>query len=300
LFTTKIEILLPLALCLNGSVKDEVAPDSLYLQGWTIDHGLLTCTGQKRIRERENSIKYMQQFYKDSQPIFDKFRLSPVLYITDVDMLFLRTPRWRQRRFSATWTLYSTVLHTSYRFKSPLSPAYGTYMDIGLMVDKVLEKGSQVSFIVPPTHPFQLVKLSQFTLAHGTSESNILSDSFHQLPADDISSHMTLQFKDLEDYFCLESAVPDSERVYRKKLHHALKSSVERGFNFVDNKRKCMFLYMSGAFRVLNNVLLSLSLWSAHQAFLRPPLNYLLMYPQTHLRNGSYRSQAAHEPPWST
>jgi hypothetical protein len=228
------EVILPLALCLNGSVKDIVAPDTLYLQGWTKDHGLLACDKAKREHgKREVVIKHMRHYYTSSQPIFDKFKFSPVLHVADVDMLFLRKKStWRPRRFAAVWILYSTILHTNYRHKSPMTPTYGAYMNIALMVEKVFEKGLEVTFNIPPIKPFQLVKLSQFTLEQGTSESD-------QNPTDNNSGFSTT--KHIENHLSSEKVVSNSEKKFLQALHRAFKSNAGRGLKYVDDQRRCMY-----------------------------------------------------------
>lgn len=84
-----------------------------------------------------------------------------MLHVADVDMLFLRKKLiWRPRWFAVVWILYSMILYTNYRYKSLMTPAYGAYLDIALMVEKVFEKGLEVTFNIPPIKLFQLVKLS--------------------------------------------------------------------------------------------------------------------------------------------
>lgn len=228
------EIILPLALCLNGSVKDIVAPDTLYLQRWTKYHSLLACDKAKReYRKREVVIKDMRYYYMSSQPIFDKFKFSPVLHVADVDMLFLRKKStWRLCRFAAVWILYSMILYMNYRHKSLMTPAYGAYMDIALMVEKVFEKGLEVTFNILSIKLFQLVKLSQFTLEQGTSESD-------QNLIDNNSGFLTTKY--IENHLSSEKVVSKSEKKFLQALHRAFKSNAGRGLKYVDDQRRCMY-----------------------------------------------------------
>lgn len=174
---------------------------------------------------RERAIKTRKTFYKKSEPIFDKFRLSPVLHITDVDMLFLSDKScWRPRRFSPVWTLYSTIIHSSFRYAAPLSPAYGLYTDIGLVVDRILQTGSLVSYIHPPKAPFQCVRLDQFTLRNRISEDRILSESFHYPIHDDVSIQ-PLKLRDVEAFFDNKKSVSPSGIDQHTILRRALKSA---------------------------------------------------------------------------
>ncbi|KAL2814985.1 hypothetical protein BJX63DRAFT_431089 [Aspergillus granulosus] len=73
-------ILLPLSLSLLGSQASRgYAPSLLYLQGWTIDHGLIhSRTVSERLR-----------YYDLIRKSVEKFKHSPVLHIQDVEELFL-------------------------------------------------------------------------------------------------------------------------------------------------------------------------------------------------------------------
>ncbi|OJZ92269.1 hypothetical protein ASPFODRAFT_76836 [Aspergillus luchuensis CBS 106.47] len=242
-FRDSIRILLPLSLSLKGAVVNEMAPDTLYLQGWAIDHELLKCRGRKRKRidGREQVVEYMQRYYKDSQPIHSKFRLSPVLYITDVEMLFLQTSSWRPRRFAPTWTLYSTILHSSYRFGQPLSPMYGKYTDIKSMMNTIIEKAPRVSFFKAPVQPSQLVELGHFTLINRVTDEQILTRSSHHLDASGIGNPPKLGLEDIEKSFEHEDVTATSIQNIRSKITHALKLSLVESMEFVDEKRRCMF-----------------------------------------------------------
>ncbi|KAF9885882.1 hypothetical protein FE257_012262 [Aspergillus nanangensis] len=221
IFTSGQEILLPVSISLKGSVRNDVAPDTLYLQGWTIDHAMLKCTGRTRANTdtKGKSIRKMNQFYQRSLPIFEKFRLSPVLYISDVDMLFLPTE----------------VIHSSYRYANPLSPVYGTFTDIFLVVDEILDKAPRVVFTIQPERPFQLVKLEEFKLEHEAHEDMIISESLHHPTGNGLT------LKDIEDYFHDEGAVPALKKDYRSRLRHALKLGIQKGFDIVDKRRRCLF-----------------------------------------------------------
>lgn len=152
-----------------------------------MDYEMLKCKTRKRqrIEERENAIRYSQEFYRKSQPIFEKFRLSPVLYIEDVEMLFLGSQSWRPRRFSPTWTLYSTILHSSYRSGDTLTPIYGKYTDIKSFVDSIVTRAPQVSFSAPAVRDFQLVSLNHFYLVPRVSENIVLSQFSKHLEVSD-------------------------------------------------------------------------------------------------------------------
>lgn len=242
-FEDGITILLPLSISLKGAVVNEMAPDTLYLQGWTIDHELLKCKGRKRKRvdSREQVVEYMQKFYRDSQPIYSKFRLSPVLHITDVEMLFLQTSSWRPRRFAPTWTLYSTILHSSYRFGLPLSPMYGRYTNVRFMINAILEKAPRVSCSEMPVQPFQLIKLSHFILENRVTDEQILARSSHHLDASGIHLSPKLGLEDIEKSFKHEDITATSGRNFRSKIMHALKLSLEESMEFVDEERRCKF-----------------------------------------------------------
>ena len=121
-FHDNVEILLPLALSMRGpNTLRFSAPDQYFLQGWTIDH--VAANGQDHTK---------RQYYELLMNVLSKFHASPVLHITDVDMLFLcdnKSLKWRPRRFSATWTLYDTILHATYRRTAPVTPVVGVYSD---------------------------------------------------------------------------------------------------------------------------------------------------------------------------
>lgn len=38
-----MEVLLPISISLKGCVRNEVALDTLYQQGWTVDHDMMKC-----------------------------------------------------------------------------------------------------------------------------------------------------------------------------------------------------------------------------------------------------------------
>ncbi|OGM39533.1 hypothetical protein ABOM_011917 [Aspergillus bombycis] len=242
LHRTKFNILLPLSLCLRGSVKQEVVPDTLLLQGWTTDYEILKCRTRKRQRneDREHAIRYSQEFYRKSEPIFEKFRLVPVLYIEDIEMLFLKSQSWRPRRFSPTWTLYSTVLHSSYRSGDTLTPIYGKYTDIGLIVDAIVTKAPQVSFSAPAVRPFQLVSLDHFSLIPQVSENTVLSQFSKHLEISDTPPSGELKLEYIEETLA-QDAQTTCKREFRKKLVHALKLSVRKSLEHINGKKRCLY-----------------------------------------------------------
>ncbi|KAJ5793417.1 hypothetical protein N7457_000016 [Penicillium paradoxum] len=236
------EILLPLSLCLRGSIKHEVLPDTLLLQGWTIDYEMLKCKTRKRRRNeaRENAIRYSQEFYRKSQPIFEKCRLSPVLYIEDVEMLFLRSQSWRPRRFSPTWTLYSGILHSSYRSGDTLTSIYGKYTDIESFVDSIVTKVPQVSFSAPAVQAFQLVSLDHFCLFPQVSEDAVLSQLSKHLEVSDTRPGKELKLDFIEETL-KQDAHTTREREFRNKLVHALKLSARKSLEHINSARRCLY-----------------------------------------------------------
>ncbi|KAJ5429176.1 hypothetical protein N7491_006192, partial [Penicillium cf. griseofulvum] len=219
LLGTRAEIMLPLSLCLRGSIKHEVVPNTLLLQGWTMDYEMLKCKTRKRQKneERENAIRYSQEFYRKSQPIFEKFRLCPALYIEDVEMLFLGSQSWRPRRFSPTWTLYNAILHSSYRSGDTLTPIYGKYTNIESIVDSIVTKAPKVSFSVPAVQAFQLVSLEHFTLVPQVSEITVLSQFSKHLEVSDPCPGRGLRLESIEETL-KQDAHTTCEREFRKKL----------------------------------------------------------------------------------
>ncbi|OGM46949.1 hypothetical protein ABOM_004419 [Aspergillus bombycis] len=156
-------LLLTLVLSLWGSQSMNASRASiLYLQGWTIDHGVCLSWLEPEVKE----------YYKTIERLFEVFRLSPVLHVMDVEPLFLRAEeRWRPRRYTSTWTLYTTPIHAyngAIRFYSPIQ---GRYMNIELLVNSILELGSRVVFLKDTARkPFQLLRLGDFTLCRPASQ----------------------------------------------------------------------------------------------------------------------------------
>ncbi|KAJ0413430.1 hypothetical protein BJY00DRAFT_322035 [Aspergillus carlsbadensis] len=194
---TKAQTLLPLSLCLRGSVKQETVPDTLLLQGWTIDHEILKCEARKRQRKEERE-------------------LNPILYVEDVEMLFSKSDSWRPRRFAPTWTLYSTILHSSYRSGDTVTPIHGRYTDIGLLVRAVIAKSPPVSFSVPAVQPFQLLSLDDISFAPQGYE-NILSELTNHLEITDSLPSNGLSLEFIEETL-KQAPKSTSQRDYRKKL----------------------------------------------------------------------------------
>ncbi|CAI7631166.1 unnamed protein product [Penicillium glandicola] len=242
LLRTRAEILLPLSLCLRGSIKHEVIPDTLLLQGWTMDYEMLKCKTRKRQRneERENAIRYSQEFYRKSQPIFEKFRLSPVMYIEDVEMLFLGSQSWRPRRFSPTWTLYSAILHSSYRSGDTLTPIYGKYTSIESFVDSMVTKASRVSFSAPVMQAFQLVSLDHFSLVPQASEDAVISQFSKHLDVSDPRPGRGLRLETIEETLKQDTHT-SHEREFRKKLVHALKISARKSLEHINGDKRCLY-----------------------------------------------------------
>ncbi|KAL3465827.1 hypothetical protein BJX64DRAFT_274911 [Aspergillus heterothallicus] len=242
LLTTGAVIVLPMSLCLRGTVGNEVVPDSLFLQGWTIDHEILRCRPPKRIRDddRQNAIRYSKILYGESKQIFDKFRLSPVLYIEDVEMLFKRSQSWRPRRFSPTWTLYSTILHSSYRSGNTLSPSYGRYSDIELLVEDIIEKAPRAFFSVPPTRSFQLISLAEFELQSRVAEGDIIGLFSRHLEDNDEEIRGTLSLSVLDEILEFDTD-STGEKEFRKKLMRSLKLCAQKTEGLVNCKETCMF-----------------------------------------------------------
>ncbi|KAL4874777.1 hypothetical protein BJY04DRAFT_224685 [Aspergillus karnatakaensis] len=239
---SEVEILLPLSLCLRGSVRHEVIPDTLVLQGWTTDYEIMKCKPRKRQRdeERERAIKLSQIFYEASQSIFEALRLSPVLYIEDVELLFLRSESWRPRRFSPVWTLYSTILHSSYRSGSTWTPIYGQYTDVGGLVDAIIVKAPRVSFNVPALQPFQLVPLGHFVLSHKIFERAIVSQFADHLEVTGEFSRSSLKLELVEKALG-QDARTAHDREFRAKLVQAIKLSIRKSQELVNNRARCLY-----------------------------------------------------------
>ncbi|KAE8383492.1 hypothetical protein BDV26DRAFT_301652 [Aspergillus bertholletiae] len=143
------ELLLPLALSLWGpQTMNASKPNILYLQGWTIDPGIRTTPRESKIKEH-----------------------STVLYVTDVEPLFLRAEdRWRPRRYTSTWALHTTPIHANYACSGFYSTIHGRYMDIELLVNSIFQLGSRVIFMKDATRkPFELLRLRGFSLHRPTS-----------------------------------------------------------------------------------------------------------------------------------
>lgn len=207
-----------------------------------MDYEMLKCKTRKRQRneERENAIRYSQEFYRKSLPIFEKFRLSPVLYIEDVEMLFLGSQSWRPRRFSPTWTLYSAILHSSYRSGDTLTPIYGKYTDIESFVDFMVTKAPQVSFSAPAVQAFQLVSLDHFSLIPQVSENAVLSQFSKHLEVSDTRPGRGLRLEFIEETL-KQDARTTREREFRKKLVHALKLSVRKSLEYINGEKRCLY-----------------------------------------------------------
>jgi hypothetical protein len=219
-----------------------VVPDILSLQGWTVDHEILRCRPPKRTRndDRQNAIRYSKILYGESKQIFDKFRLSPVLYIEDVEMLFKRSQSWRPRRFSPTCTLYSTVLHSSYRSGDTLSPSYGRYSEIELLVEDIIEKAPHAFFSVPPTRSFQLISLTEFELQSSVAEGDIVGLFSHHLEDNDEEIRGTLSLSVLDEILEFDTD-SSGEKEFRKKLMRSLKLCAQKAEGLVNRKETCMF-----------------------------------------------------------
>jgi hypothetical protein len=207
-----------------------------------MDYEMLKCKTRKRQRneERENAIRYSQEFYRKSQSIFEKFRLSPVLYIEDVEMLFLGSQSWRPRRFSPTWTLYSTILHSSYRSGGTLTPIHGKYTNIESIVDSIITKALQVSFSVPEVQAFQLVLPDHLTLVPQVSEATVLSQFSKHLAVSDPCLVRGLRLESIEETL-KQDAHTACEREFRKKLVHALKLSVRKSLEHINGEKRCLY-----------------------------------------------------------
>lgn len=204
---------------------------------------MLKCKTRKRQRfeARENAIRYSQEFYRKSQNIFQKFRLSPVLFVEDVEMLFQRSELWRPRRFSPAWTLYSTILHSSYRSGDTLTPIYGKYTDIRSLIDSIATKAPLVSF---PTNAkmkaFQLVSLSDFSLIPRVPEQAVFSQIYQHLEISATDSHKALSLGLIEETFKQDTHTV-REREFREKLMHALKLSAQKNLDYINGEKRYIY-----------------------------------------------------------
>ncbi|QRD89743.1 hypothetical protein F9C07_2212558 [Aspergillus flavus] len=127
-----------------------------------------------------------RQYYGLLTTNLSNFHASPVLHITDVDMLLLcdpESPKWRPRRFSTTWTLYDTILHATYRRTAPVTPVVGVHSDLSVLVNQIRLRGSRVTFMSTPLRkqPFEYLRREDFRLKHTISESDIPSDLIRQV-----------------------------------------------------------------------------------------------------------------------
>ncbi|KAL4794583.1 hypothetical protein BDV19DRAFT_399273 [Aspergillus venezuelensis] len=221
---SKVELLLPLSLCLRGSVGHEVVPDTLVLQGWTTDYEIMKCKPRKRQgdEERELAIKLSQVFYKASQSLFEALRT------------------WRLRRFSPMWTVYSTILHSSYRSGDTWTPIYGQYTDVGDLVDAIVVKSPRASFSVPAFQSFQLVWLGDFVLSHRVSEKVIISQFSNHLGVTGELLMTGLRLEPVEE--ALKQDVKTAhERDVRAKIVHAIKLSIQKSQELIDGQARCLY-----------------------------------------------------------
>ncbi|GKZ29236.1 hypothetical protein AbraIFM66950_003850 [Aspergillus brasiliensis] len=158
------KILLPLALSLLGSqAKAGYAPSYLYLQGWTIDHGLIYL----------DSTSERLEYYDMVRELLEKFEYSPILQIRDVEELFSNDKsHWRPRRFMHTWTMYTHPIHASFHCKRFYSPIQGRYTDLRILIDNVYYQGAEVALRTNVKHePFQLLKMGDLSLTFSRNET---------------------------------------------------------------------------------------------------------------------------------
>jgi hypothetical protein len=75
---------------------------------------------------------------------------------------------WRPRRYVTTWSLFTTIMHFHRNHKRTMTPLYGRYTDLRLLIQKVYEKCPRAT-IAPnqSKEPFGVLRLSSFTL-HST------------------------------------------------------------------------------------------------------------------------------------
>ena len=248
-FQDNVEILLPLALSMRGpNTLRFSAPDQYFLQGWTIDH--VAANG------RDHTKRLYYEFLKNN---LSNFHASPVLHITDVDMLFLcepQSPKWRPRRFSATWTLYDTILHATYRRTVPVTPVVGVYSDLSVLINQIRLRGSRVSFTSTPLRkrPFEYLHQGDFTLKHTISESDIPSNLIRQVlllehtrPSQDGGSAGEY-LVDIERQGSMTAEMKRRNLMKRNSLFLLLRS----GEYLVDNKPRCEF-YTCPLSKVVNS-----------------------------------------------
>ncbi|GKZ38647.1 hypothetical protein AbraIFM66950_010981, partial [Aspergillus brasiliensis] len=92
-----------------------------------------------------------------------------------------------------------------------------------------------------PAQPFQLIKLSHFTLNNKVTDEQILAQSSHHFDASGIHMPPKLDIADIERSFEHEDVGVTSGRNVRSKITHALKLCLEESMDIVDEKRRCMF-----------------------------------------------------------
>ncbi|KAL5339352.1 hypothetical protein BJX70DRAFT_397802 [Aspergillus crustosus] len=244
------EILLPLALSLHGQECDAGSlKNTLYLQGWTIDHGFL-------LRPEGLESSKRAEYYKSLEEVSRVFRVVPVLHIKDIEFLFKRPqPGWRARRYASIWTLYMGPIHANYQCETYYSPVIGVFSDVGLLLNSVLERGARVSFQKTLTGlPFELVKLRQFSIenCNGHPEEGllVLTQALvgglrpnSQISLDDGGEHTPAPVTALKPA-SIHNA-PELRRSYlkKKKQRHsertALLGTLQAPCRFVDGLRKC-------------------------------------------------------------
>lgn len=237
-FVNGIKVLLPLSLSLRGSETTYLSsPDQYFFQGWTIDH--LVVKGQDERR---------RNFYTELSNALSCFKASPVLHITDVDMLFLcdrKAFQCQPRRYSAFWTLYDTILHATWRRAVPSSPVAGVYTDLPALISKIRIRGSQITSVRGPqtSQPFQLYRENDFVLRHMISESDIPFDLIKRIlrleksdlgQEDDDSDESPTEEGPEED---LETDLTKQELAKRNSMLRILRS----GERMVDEKPRCEF-----------------------------------------------------------
>ncbi|PIG83165.1 hypothetical protein AARAC_010186 [Aspergillus arachidicola] len=217
------EVLLPLALSLWGpQTMNASRPNILYLQGWTIDHGI-------RISPREFKVK---EYYKNIQRLFEVFRHSTVLHVMDVEPLFLRAEdRWRPRRYTSTWTLYTTPIHANYLVegvrpqgsKAPFSDEVDAFT-----TSRVVKDGEGISI-----SPYTMLQSREPD--RGTDGARDVTDSIAEPEG----------FADTTDADEVGEATP-SNRGHTKKKRLYQRSSMQRAvlknYSLVDGKKKCLIL----------------------------------------------------------
>jgi hypothetical protein len=165
------------------------------------------------------------------------FNDSIVLYVKDVGMLFSTETSWHPRRFMSTWDLYMSPIHAKNAAVYFISPVEGTYMNLEILVERMLQMGCRVSLSAPVNTPFQVLRPSDFSLKKQFQRPDMYDVMVKELIetiSHGFSSRGKKNFEDLE-----QERLAWNKKETRKA---ALRRQLQHGAQVVDGKRKCYIL----------------------------------------------------------